>query len=107
MKEFLQQVYWGNTVQDYLWVAGIILFVLLLNRFLSRIFAGFLCRLFKRAWKTFDQKTFIELVVQPLGAFLVITVCIIALYRLNFPGEINVTLYRYPLQRIFLSVGTI
>ena len=107
MKEFLQQVYWGNTVADYLWVAGVILFVLLLNRFLSRIFAGFLCRLFKRAWKTFDEKTFIELVVQPLGAFLVITVCIIALYRLNFPEEINITLYRYRLQRIFLSLGII
>jgi len=107
MNKFLEQVYWGNTVQDYLWVAGVILFVLLLNRFLSRVFANFLCRLFKKVWKSFDQKTFIELVVQPLGAFLVITVCIIALYRLNFPEEINVKLYRYPLQRIFLSVGII
>ncbi len=107
MNSFLQQVYWGNTVQDYLWVAGVILFVLLLNRFLSRIFANFLCRLLKRVWKSFDQKTFTELVVQPLGAFLVITVCIIALYRLNFPEELNVRLYRYPLQRIFLSLGII
>jgi MscS family membrane protein len=107
MNKFLQQVYFGNTIQDYLWVGAIILFVLLLNRFLSRIVAGFLCRLLKRVWKNFDQKTFIELVVQPLGAFFVITVCIVALYRLNFPEEINVTLYRYRLQRIFLSVGII
>lgn len=107
MNKFLEQVYWNNTVQDYLWVAAVILFVLLLNRFLSRVFANFLCRLFKKAWTSFDQKTFIELVVQPLGAFLVITVCIIALYRLNFPDEINVTIYRYPLQRIFLTIGII
>jgi MscS family membrane protein len=107
MNNFLQQVYWGNTVQDYLWVAGVIFFVLILNRFISRVFASLLCRIFKRTWKTFDQKTFLELVIQPLGAFLVITVSIIALYRLNFPEQFNIKLYRYPLQRIFLSIGIV
>ncbi len=95
----------GNTVQDYLWVAGVILFVIILNKFISRVLAGILCRLFKKNWKSFDQKTFLELVVQPLGAFVVIVVCIIALYRLNFPDELNVTIYRYSLQGIFLSIG--
>ena len=85
----------------------VILFVLIINRFLSRVLANLLCRLFKRTWKTFDQKTFLELVIQPLGLFLVITVSIIALYRLSFPEELNVTLYRYPLQRILLSIGII
>jgi len=105
MNNFLQQVYWGNTVQDYLWVAGVILFVIILNRFISRVLANLLCRLFKKSWKSFDQKTFIELVVQPLGIFVVIVVCVIALYRLSFPDELNVTLYRYSLQSIFLSIG--
>jgi MscS family membrane protein len=81
MNNFFQQVFWGNTVQDYLWVAGVILFVLILNRFFSRVLAILLCKLFKRSWKSFDEKTFLELVVQPLGAFIVITVSIIALYR--------------------------
>jgi MscS family membrane protein len=107
MNSFLQRVYFGNTVQDYLWVIGVILFVLILNRFFSRVLAILLCKLFKRTWKSFDQKTFLELVIQPLGAFLVITVTIIALYRLSFPDNINVTIYRYPLQRILLSIGII
>ena len=107
MNNFLQQVFGGNTVQDYLWVAGVILFVLILNRFFSRFLAVLLCKLFKRSWKNFDQKTFLELVIQPLGAFLVITVSIIALYRLSFPDQLNVTIYRYPLQRILLSIGII
>ena len=105
MNNFLQQVYWGNTVQDYLWVVGVILFVIILNRCISRVLANLLCRLFKKSWKSFDQRTFIELVVQPLGIFVVIVVCIIALYRLSFPDELNVTLYRYSLQSIFLSIG--
>ena len=107
MNNFLQQVYWGNTVQDYLWVAGVILFVIIMNRFISRVLANLLCRMFKKSWKSFDQKTFIELVVQPLGAFVVIVVCLIALYRLNFPDELNVTIYRYSLQSILLSIGII
>ena len=107
MNNFFQQVFWGNTVQDYLWVAAVILFVLILNRFFSRVLAILLCKLFKRSWKSFDEKTFLELVVQPLGLFIVITVSIIALYRLSFPDQLNITLYRYPLQRIFISIGTI
>lgn len=107
MNNFLQQVYWGNAVQDYLWVIGVILFVLILNRFFSRVLVILLCKLFERVWKSFDRKTFLDLVVQPLGIFLVITVSIIALYRLNFPEELNVTIYRYLLQQIFLSIGSI
>ena len=107
MNNFLQQVYWGNTVQDYLWVAGVILFVIILNRFIFRVLANLLCSMFKKSWNSFDQKTFIELVVQPLGAFVVIVVCLIALYRLNFPDELNVTIYRYSLQSILLSIGII
>src|SRR5215218_3309038 len=107
MNNFLRQVFFGNTVQDYLWVVMVILFVLFLNRFLSKVFATLLCKIFRRTWKTFDQKTFLELVIQPLGAFLVITVTIIALYRLNFPDNLNVKVYRYPLQRILLSIGII
>jgi MscS family membrane protein len=107
MTNFWQQVYWGNTLYDYVWVIGVILFVLILNRFFSRVLAILLCKVLKRIWKSFDQKKFLELVVQPLGAFLVITVCIIALYRLTFPEEFNVTVYRYPLKRIFLSIGII
>ena len=107
MNNFLQRVYGGNSVLDYLWVIGVILFVLILNRFFSRLLVNLLCRVFKRVWKTFDRKTFLELVMQPLGIFLVITVSIIALYRLNFPEQLNVTIYRYPLQRIFLSLAII
>jgi MscS family membrane protein len=107
MNSFLQRIYFGNTLQDYLWVIGVILFVLILNRFFSRVLAILLCKLFKRTWKSFDEKTFLELVIQPLGAFLVITVTIIALYRLNFPDNFNVTIYRYPLQKILLSIGII
>lgn len=105
MNDFLNQVIGNNPVKDYLWVLGIILTVWFLNKVISRYIATVLCKVFRRNWKTFDQQTFVNLVMHPLGIFLTITVCIVALYRLNFPPELNFTLYKYPLQRILLSLA--
>src|SRR5678810_393342 len=44
-------------------------------------------------------------IIHPLGIFLAITVSIVAFYRLTFPEQLNITLYKYPLKTIFLSVG--
>lgn len=105
MNDFFDRVFLDNPVRDYLWVAGVILFILLLNKILSRYLASIIFRLFKRTWKTFNRDKFIHLIVYPLGTFLVITVSIIALYRLNFPLEWNIKLYKYPLQNILLSIA--
>lgn len=107
MNDFLQQAFLGNTLLDYLWTLGIILLVVLFNKPVSRFIASLLCRIFRKKWKAFDQKTFVDLVVQPLSIFVVITVCLIALYRLNFPEALNVKVYKYTLQRIFLTTAII
>lgn len=107
MREFLDQVYYGNSVRDYLWVFGVIIFVWLLKRVVSKYIALLFCKIFRKTWKTFNQQKFIELIVHPLGIFLVITVSIIALYRLRFPEELNITLYKYPLRTILLSIAVI
>lgn len=105
MNEFLDQVYYGNTVRDYLWVLGVIVFVWFLKRVISKYIAILLCKVFKRTWKNFDQQKFINLIIHPLGIFLLLTVSIVALYRLSFPEELNITLYKYSLRTIFLSIG--
>jgi MscS family membrane protein len=105
MNNFFDRIFLDNPIRDYLWVIGVILFVLLLNKFISKYIAIFLCKVFKRAWKTFDQQKFVDLIIHPLGTFLVVTVSIIAFYRLNFPEQLNVTLYRYPLKKIILSIS--
>jgi MscS family membrane protein len=107
MDNFLDKEFLGNTVWDYMWVIGVILFVLLLNRFISKYLAILLSKVFRRTWKTFDQKRFVDLIIHPLGIFLVITVSIVALYRLTFPDQYNITLYKYPLKTILLSIGII
>lgn len=105
MDNFLNKEFFGNTVWDYLWVIAVILFVLVLNRIISKYLAILLSGIFRRTWKNFDQQKFVELIIHPLGTFLVITVSIIAFYKLTFPEELNITLYKYTLKTIFLSIA--
>lgn len=103
----MKEIFLNNPIEEYIITAGIILLILLSNRFLSRYIAQFSFRLFKRNWKAFDQQTFVALVVKPLSIFLVILTTIIALYRLEFPKIINVTIYKYTLAQIVHTIGSI
>jgi MscS family membrane protein len=105
MNRLFQQVFFHNTLGSYFTVAVIILLMLVLNRVISKYLAVLLSRIFRRGWKTFDQQSFVELIAHPLGVFLMITVCIATLYRLNFPPELNLVIYKYPLQRVVLAVA--
>jgi len=69
MNKFLNQLYFDNTVREYLISLGIILSVLLLNRLISKYVAGLIFLLVKRIWRNIDRKSFIDLVIHPLGMF--------------------------------------
>jgi MscS family membrane protein len=105
MREFFHYVIGNNTISAYLWTIGIILFVFFLKRVLSRSMAALLCRAFSRIWPNFDSRTFVDLVIPPLGIFLVITVSIVTLYRLHFPQELDIELYKYRLHQVLLSIA--
>lgn len=101
----MDRIIWGNTVESYLWTLGVILAVLILNRFISRHFAKLVFRLFHKRLRIHDPLTFTNLIVQPLGIFLVITVSIVAFYKLNFPPVLHYTIYKYSLQQVLLSLA--
>lgn len=101
----MNRIIWGNTIESYLWTLGVILFVVFLNRFISRHFAKLVFRLFRKRLKVYDPQKFTDLIVHPLSIFLVITVSIVAFYKLNFPPPLQYTIYKYPLQQILLSIA--
>ena len=105
MNSFLDRVIWNNTVESYLWTIGIVLLVILLNRFISKFVAKIIVRLFRRFLKNYDKEKFTNLIVYPLGTFLVITVCIVAFYQLNYPDPLKYKIYKYSLQQIILSLA--
>lgn len=107
MNDFLEQIWLDNPVKNYLIVAGVIIFIFFLKRIISHYFAGLIFKLVKRVWKDLDKKSFTNLVVQPLGLFLLILVSIAALHRLVFPHQLNVEIYEYTTKQIVHSIATI
>lgn len=107
MNDFLEQVWLDNPVKNYLLVAGIILFVILLKRFISLYLAGLLYKLVNKIWKGVDKRSFTHLLIQPLGFFLLILVSIISLYKLNFPTQLNIEIYKYTVKQVVLSIAII
>lgn len=107
MNDFLEQIWLDNKVKSYLIVAGVILFILLLKRFISRYLAGLLFRVVNKIWKNVDKRSFTNLLIQPLGFFLIILISIISLHKLNFPAELNAEIYDYSIKQIIHCIGTI
>jgi MscS family membrane protein len=107
MNDFLEQIWLDNPVKDYLAVGGTILFIIILKRLISRYVAGLMFKLVNRIWKDVDKKSFISLLIQPLGFFLLILVSIISLHRLVFPERLNVEVYSYSVKQIVHTVATI
>ena len=107
MNDFLEQVWLDNPVKNYLVVAGVIIFVLLLKKIISRYFASLLFTVVHNVWKDVDKASFIKLVVKPLGFFLVILVSIISLHKLVFPADLDAGIYKYTVKQIVHCIGTI
>lgn len=107
MNDFLNQMIFDNPVKNYLIVAGVILFILILKRFISRYFAGLIFLLVRRIWKDVDRRSFSGLVAQPLGLFLFVLVSIISLHKLKFPSVLDVDIYNLTTKEFAQTVGTI
>lgn len=107
MNDFLNRLFLDNPIKNYFIVLGVILFVLILKKFISRYLAGLVYRLVKRIWKDVDKSSFSGLVAQPLGLFLLILVSIISLHKLKFPSLFDVEIYKYTTKEIIHTAGTI
>ena len=107
MNDLLEQVWLNNKVRDYFLVSGVILFVWLLKRFISRFIARLLYGFVHKVWKNIDRQTFVKLVVKPLGFFLAILVSVVALYKLSFPEVLNADVYKFTVKEIVHCLGNI
>ena len=107
MNDFFDQVVLDNTIRQYCIVFGVILFTLILKRFISKYLAGLLFKVVNSIWKDVDKRSFTSLVIKPLAFFLLILVSIIALHKLNFPEDLNVDIYKFNLKQFFHWIATI
>ncbi len=105
--DFLDNIYFENTIKSYLIVLATILFVLIFKRLLSRYIASLIYHIIKRHWINIDRKQFVELIVNPLSTFIVITISLIAIDKLNFPAAWNIRIYHRPIDLLLVKTGYI
>jgi MscS family membrane protein len=104
--DFLDKIYFDNTIRSYLMVGGIILIAVLLKRYLSRYIAFLFYKLAKRIWNILDKKSFFDLVVEPLEWFLLIAITVFTLDKLNFPDVLEYKIYGHETDDILSRLGT-
>lgn len=84
-ENLLKQVYYGNTINQYLWFVGILLLGFIFLRFFSRFSSRMLFKLFKRFSAEVKIEKFVELLVKPVELLLISTIIFSALHQLEYP----------------------
>jgi MscS family membrane protein len=83
----LQQTFLGNTLENYLWFAGIIIVGIVFKRLLSRIISYILFRFFRRKSYEVGVESFIHLLSAPFQFLIMVVLLYFACDRLSFPKE--------------------
>ncbi|MEP6711185.1 MAG: mechanosensitive ion channel family protein [Ferruginibacter sp.] len=105
--DFLNEVYFENTIRSYIVVLVTILAVLLFRKLLSHSVATLLYRFVKKTWNTIEKQKFISLTVKPLGWFIAVTVAVFAIDKLNFPEQFNFKIYHHSFDGILQKAGIV
>jgi MscS family membrane protein len=83
--EFLTRIYFGNTVESYLWFLGILFFGFIFLRFISKVLSRLLFKLFKKFASEVKGEKFVELLLKPIELLLTVSIIYIAINHLNYP----------------------
>jgi MscS family membrane protein len=102
---FLDKIYFSNSLGTWLTIAGVIVLALLLKKYVTRYVASLLYKLVRRVWKTVEKKSFVELVLAPLQWFLLTLITVFSLDRLYFPEIIKFNIYHINSQLIVDRLG--
>lgn len=106
MKKFLQQEFLNNTLETYLYVAGIILLAVLCKRIIAKFLARLIYRwTMAREGKIAGPQSFLDLVVGPLDIFLVLLISMIALDKLTFPSALEFKLFHVTSRQLIDSIA--
>jgi MscS family membrane protein len=107
MHDLWRTIVWGNSLKSYIIVAATILFVILLKRFISRLIARMIFRFVRRMGSGLDRQAFLDLVVGPIGTFLVLFVSLTSIEKLHFPTELEFDIYEVKSRTIIQSLAVI
>ena len=107
MHDFWNIVILDNPLKSYFIVAATILFVIALKRYLSRLIARLIFRFIRRMGSGLDRSAFFDLVVGPIGTFLVVFVSVTSIGKLHFPSQANFDIYEVTSKAMMRGLASI
>lgn len=87
MNDVLHQTFLGNRIENYCWLAGILLAGIVFKRLLSKAFSLFLYRFFKKYSSGFGGEKLFDLLKRPCELFVLLITLYFAFARITFPEE--------------------
>ena len=87
-QEILHQQFLSNSLENYCWFLGFILFGLLFKRIISKYLSHIMYRVLNGD-KSIDIKTFDELLIKPIGFFVLLMFIYLGSLNITFPQELN------------------
>lgn len=105
--EFLDKIYFDNSLRSYIAVATTILLFIILKRIISKYATAIIFRLGKMQWGGMSKQRFDSIILIPFERILVIIVSIFAINRLNFPKALTFSINDISLHEIVNSIATI
>lgn len=83
--EFLAKQFLGNSLQNYLLFASILIIGLLFKRIFSRLLSSLMFRLFKRLHPDTDPKVFVDLLLRPVELLILFSILYLSINQLDYP----------------------
>jgi MscS family membrane protein len=102
---FLQQTLLGNTLGAYLAVVFIIGMMVLVKKFIGRYLGSLIYRIAGSLMGNIDRRIFLEEVASPISWFLLITVSVFTIDKLNFPESFQFDIYGHSTRDILQRAG--
>ncbi len=93
--DFFKQIFFGNSLQSYCWLVGVILFGVLFKKIVSRFLSKLLFKLFTKLSDEVNVETFIEMSLKPIAFFISVGSFYIAVNQLNYPLEVKIVNYSH------------
>lgn len=100
---FFEQVFWGNTIKQYIIVAAIILIGLLFKRIVSRILSQLIFKLFKKFADQVNSETFIALLLKPIEFFISVFTLYVAINQLKHPLDVTFFNYKKTIDKVKIN----
>jgi MscS family membrane protein len=107
MHDFWSITVFDNTLKSYIIVAATILFVIILKRFISHLIARLMFRFIRQMGPGLDRSDFLQLVVGPIGTFLVVFVSMTSIEKLHFPTVLDFDIYEVKFRAIVRAIAVI